>query len=97
MDLTLQLAATQGLIPAARGTTARSALSAARASLTLALADEDVGAVLGKKGQTLTQIQQNAKVTIRISDRNKMDPNTHEREVTINGALSECCLSVVCS
>ena len=30
----------------------------ARASLLLALPDEDVGAVLGKKGQTLTQIQQ---------------------------------------
>lgn len=31
---------------------------------------------------------QNAKVTIKISDRNKMDPHTHEREVTISGTYS---------
>jgi RNA-binding protein Nova len=82
MDLTLQLAATQGLIPAVRASSGRSALATAKAQLLMALMDEDVGAILGKKGQTLTQIQQNAKVTIKISDRNKMDPHTHEREVT---------------
>jgi hypothetical protein len=31
---------------------------------------------------------QNAKVTIKISDRNKMDPHTHEREVTISGTYA---------
>jgi fructose-specific phosphotransferase system component IIB len=31
---------------------------------------------------------QNAKVTIKISDRNKMDPHTHEREVVITGTYS---------
>lgn len=31
---------------------------------------------------------QNAKVTIKISDRNKMDPHTHEREVAISGTYS---------
>jgi hypothetical protein len=31
---------------------------------------------------------QNAKVTIKISDRNKMDPHTHEREVAISGSYS---------
>jgi hypothetical protein len=31
---------------------------------------------------------QNAKVTIKISDRNKMDPMTHEREVAISGSYS---------
>jgi predicted RNA-binding protein YlqC (UPF0109 family) len=58
MDLTLQLANTQGLIPAVRTSTARSVLANAKAQLLMALQDEDVGAVLGKKGQTLTQIQQ---------------------------------------
>jgi RNA-binding protein Nova len=58
MDLTLQLANTQGLIPAVRTSTARSVLAGAKATLLMALQDEDVGAVLGKKGQTLTQIQQ---------------------------------------
>eukprot|EP00877_Chromochloris_zofingiensis_P007544 jgi/Chrzof1/3042/Cz12g09120.t1 len=86
MDLTLQLAATQGLIPAVRS--GKSALGNAKAQLLMALMDEDVGAILGKKGQTLAQIQQNAKVTIKISDRNKMDPHTHEREVTITGTYA---------
>jgi hypothetical protein len=58
MDLTLQLANTQGLIPTVRTSTARSVLANAKAQLLMALQDEDVGAVLGKKGQTLTQIQQ---------------------------------------
>eukprot|EP00879_Flechtneria_rotunda_P010330 GHRR01010801.1.p1 GENE.GHRR01010801.1~~GHRR01010801.1.p1 ORF type:complete len:142 (+),score=56.68 GHRR01010801.1:275-700(+) len=58
MDLTLQLANTQGLIPAVRTSTARSVLANAKVQLLMALQDEDVGAVLGKKGQTLTQIQQ---------------------------------------
>lgn len=88
MDLTLQLANTQGLIPAVRTSTSRSVLANAKAQLLMALQDEDVGAVLGKKGQTLTQIQQNAKVTIKISDRNKMDPHTHEREVSITGTYA---------
>lgn len=56
MDLTLQLAATQGLIPAVRS--GKSALGNAKAQLLMALMDEDVGAILGKKGQTLAQIQQ---------------------------------------
>lgn len=88
MDLTLQLASTQGLIPAVRASTSKSTLSNARAVLTMALLDEDVGAILGKKGQTLTQIQQNAKVAIKISDRSKMDPHTHEREVTLSGSYA---------
>jgi predicted RNA-binding protein YlqC (UPF0109 family) len=58
MELTLQLASTQGLIPAVRSSSTKSALANAKAQLQLSLLDEDVGAVLGKKGQTLTQIQQ---------------------------------------
>ena len=58
MELTLQLASTQGLIPAVRSSSTKSALANAKAQLLLSLLDEDVGAVLGKKGQTLTQIQQ---------------------------------------
>jgi predicted RNA-binding protein YlqC (UPF0109 family) len=50
--------APQGLIPAVRTSTSRSVLANAKAQLLMALQDEDVGAVLGKKGQTLTQIQQ---------------------------------------
>lgn len=36
----------------------------------------------------LLSCSQNAKVSIKISDRNKMDPHTHEREVTISGTYS---------
>lgn len=78
----------QGLIPAARAPARASTLSNARAVLTVALLDEDVGAILGKRGQTLTQIQSNAKVAIKISDRSKMDPHTHEREVTLSGSYA---------
>lgn len=45
------------------------------------LADDDVGAILGRKGQNLTDIQQSARVSIKISDRSKMDPDMNEREV----------------
>ncbi|GFH06302.1 uncharacterized protein HaLaN_00909 [Haematococcus lacustris] len=54
-----------------------------RASLTLWLPNDDVGAILGRKGQHLVEIQQSARVTIKISDRAKMENN--EREVSITG------------
>lgn len=88
MDLTVQLAATQGLVPSSRTVVTKSALGTAKGNLILTMHDEDVGAILGKKGQTLTSVQQNAKVSIKISDRSKMDPDTHEREVTIAGTYS---------
>lgn len=40
---------------------------------------------MGRKGQNLADIQQSARVTIKVSDRSKMDPGTNEREVTISG------------
>jgi len=58
MDLTLQLAATQGLIPAVRTASSKSSLAHSRTVMTMSLADDEVGAILGKRGQTLTQIQQ---------------------------------------
>lgn len=62
MDLTVQLAATQGLVPSSRTVVTKSALGSAKGNLILTMHDEDVGAILGKKGQTLTSVQQNAKV-----------------------------------
>mmetsp|Transcript_2146 Transcript_2146/g.3468 ORF Transcript_2146/g.3468 Transcript_2146/m.3468 type:complete len:90 (-) Transcript_2146:1486-1755(-) len=58
-----------------------------RAMLILYVPDEEVGAILGRKGQSLTDIQQSARVVIKISDRSKMDPTTSEREVSIAGAF----------
>lgn len=88
MELTLQLANTQGLVPASGAGSAKSAFAAVKTTLTMFLPDEDVGAILGKRGQTITQIQQSAKVGIKISDRTKMDPTTNEREVVVSGTFA---------
>eukprot|EP00798_Chlamydomonas_sp_ICE-L_P005394 gene5394-5616_t len=88
MDSTLQLASSQGVVLPPRSMNTKSALSNYRATFTLFLPDEEVGAVLGKKGQNLIDIQQSARVTVKISDRSKMDPDTNEREVTIAGNYS---------
>jgi predicted RNA-binding protein YlqC (UPF0109 family) len=89
MELTLQLAATQGLVPAPRAHAAgRSPLASARAHLVVALPDEDVGAILGKRGQALAQVQASARVVVKISDRRRMDPVTLEREVAISGPFA---------
>jgi len=85
METTLQLATNQGVVLPPRSSAAKSVLSGVRASLTLFLPDDDVGAILGRKGQNIVDIQQNARVTIKISDRSKMDPSTNEREVSIAG------------
>ena len=85
MDSTLQLAQTQGVVLPPRSAGSKSALSQVKATLILYIPDEEVGAVLGRKGQNLVDIQQSARVTIKVSDRAKMDPATNEREVTISG------------
>ncbi|GAX79930.1 hypothetical protein CEUSTIGMA_g7370.t1 [Chlamydomonas eustigma] len=85
MDTTLQLATSQGVVLPPRSSAAKSVLSSVKAQLTFFLADDDVGAILGRKGQNLADIQQSARVAIKISDRSKMDPNSNEREVSISG------------
>ncbi|GFH17824.1 uncharacterized protein HaLaN_14532, partial [Haematococcus lacustris] len=83
METTLQLATNQGVVLPLRSSTTKSVLTQVRASLTLWLPNDDVGAILGRKGQHLVEIQQSARVTIKISDRAKMENN--EREVSITG------------
>ena len=85
MDSTLQLAQTQGVVLPPRSAGSKSALSQIKATLILYIPDEEVGAVLGRKGQNLVDIQQSARVTIKVSDRSKMDPGSNEREVIISG------------
>lgn len=85
MDTTLQLATNQGVVMPPRSSSAKSVLSGVRATLQLYLSDDDVGAILGRRGQNLVDIQQSSRVTIKISDRSKMDPSTPEREVSISG------------
>eukprot|EP00201_Polytomella_parva_P003602 CAMPEP_0175078704 /NCGR_PEP_ID=MMETSP0052_2-20121109/24312_1 /TAXON_ID=51329 ORGANISM="Polytomella parva, Strain SAG 63-3" /NCGR_SAMPLE_ID=MMETSP0052_2 /ASSEMBLY_ACC=CAM_ASM_000194 /LENGTH=377 /DNA_ID=CAMNT_0016348747 /DNA_START=15 /DNA_END=1148 /DNA_ORIENTATION=+ len=85
METTLQLATNQGVVLPPRPQVSKNELSGVRAKLSLYLPDEDVGAILGKRGQNLVEIQQSSKVTIRISNRSEMDPETNEREVTLSG------------
>lgn len=58
METTMHLADNQGVILPPRSTTTRNALSSVRACLTLYLPDDDIGAILGRKGQNLVDIQQ---------------------------------------
>lgn len=169
METTLQLATNQGVVLPPRGSSSKNVLANVRTTLTLHLPDDDVGAILGKKGQNLVEVQQvsnvaltlwfglaslqvatcvtellqvcdwylshgataglcahntihrygapkndavfrlaeilhrtggtnvvfavsvhpqSSRVTIKISDRSKMDPATNEREVTIAGMYS---------
>ncbi|EFJ46104.1 hypothetical protein VOLCADRAFT_121094 [Volvox carteri f. nagariensis] len=88
METTLQLATNQGVVLPPRAASSKNVLSNVRTQLTLYLSDDDVGAILGKKGQNLIEVQQSSRVTIKISDRSKMDPTTNEREVTISGNYS---------
>jgi RNA-binding protein Nova len=88
MTTTLQLATNQGLVLPPRSNSAKSALSGVRTTLIFNLPDDDVGAILGRRGQNLMDIMQSSKATIKISDRASMDPTTSEREVTISGAYS---------
>jgi RNA-binding protein Nova len=58
MDSTLQLASSQGLVLPPRSSAGNNILSQLKTSLTFYLPDDDVGAILGKKGQNLAEIQQ---------------------------------------
>ena len=56
--------------------------------LLLTLWTRSLSLVHTRSSPTADASQQNAKVTIKISDRNKMDPHTHEREVSITGTYA---------
>eukprot|EP00798_Chlamydomonas_sp_ICE-L_P032788 gene32788-33854_t len=58
MESTPPTANSQGVVMQPRSMNSKSALSGYRAAFTFFLPDEDVGAVLGKKGQNLIDIQQ---------------------------------------
>eukprot|EP00250_Pteridium_aquilinum_P001893 c12100_g1_i1 orf=312-1325(+) len=54
-------------------------------SVTLAIPDEHVGAIVGRGGKIITEIQQNSGTRIKISDRGDYIPGTTNRKVTITG------------
>eukprot|EP00250_Pteridium_aquilinum_P007602 c17274_g1_i1 orf=595-1740(+) len=57
--------------------------------IVMAVPDECVGAILGRGGKTISDIQQSSGVHIRISDRGDFVPGTTHRKVTITGS-PEC-------
>ncbi|CAM6090463.1 unnamed protein product [Calypogeia fissa] len=54
-------------------------------SLTLAVPDDRIGAIVGRGGKTITEIQQASGVKIKISDRGDFVAGTKNRKVTIAG------------
>ncbi|BAF10472.2 Os02g0822300, partial [Oryza sativa Japonica Group] len=57
----------------------------AQDSLTIGIADEHIGAVVGRAGRNITEIIQASGARIKISDRGDFIAGTSERKVTITG------------
>ncbi|AQK76324.1 Protein BTR1 [Zea mays] len=57
----------------------------AQESLTIGIADEHIGAVVGRAGRNITEIIQASGARIKISDRGDFISGTSDRKVTITG------------
>lgn len=55
-------------------------------TINLAVPDEMIGALLGRRGQTLIDLQTESGTRIRVSQRNSFVPGTRNRIVTITGS-----------
>ena len=72
--------------PAPRGPSARGGgPKPGETSVTVAVPDEHIGAVLGKGGRTISEIQVASGVRIKVSDRGDFIPGTRNRSVTLFG------------
>ena len=60
---------------------------AGRVSITVAVPDEHIGAVLGKGGRTISEIQVVSGVRIKVSDRGDFVEGTRNRKVTLTGTM----------
>jgi len=56
-------------------------------SVKMAVPDERVGAIVGRGGRTIIEIQQVSGAKIKISDRGDFISGTNDRQVTISGAI----------
>lgn len=56
-------------------------------TVTVAVPDEHIGAVVGKGGKYISEMQQVSGVRIKISERNDYVPGTRNRKVTLTGTL----------
>lgn len=57
----------------------------ASSSITLGVADEHIGLVVGRGGRNILEISQISGARIKISDRGDFMAGTSDRKVTING------------
>ena len=57
-----------------------------RVEMSLSIPDDRIGAIIGKGGDIITQLQTLVGVKIIISSRNEFEPGTRNRRVTIIGA-----------
>mmetsp|Transcript_43646 Transcript_43646/g.72704 ORF Transcript_43646/g.72704 Transcript_43646/m.72704 type:complete len:354 (-) Transcript_43646:553-1614(-) len=56
-------------------------------TVTVAVPDEHIGAVVGRGGKYISEMQQVSGVRIKISDRSDYVPGTRNRKVTLTGSL----------
>mmetsp|Transcript_26759 Transcript_26759/g.58267 ORF Transcript_26759/g.58267 Transcript_26759/m.58267 type:complete len:359 (-) Transcript_26759:400-1476(-) len=56
-------------------------------TVTVAVPDEHIGAVVGRGGKYISEMQQVSGVRIKISDRSDFVPGTRNRKVTLTGSL----------
>ena len=62
-------------------------------SVKISVSDTMIGAILGKRGQTLTELENKSGTKIKISQRGEFIPGTNNRIVTISGPNTDCIAS----
>lgn len=83
-----------GRYPSNKGNMTRSSVSSNQEgndSKTIGVADEHIGAVVGRGGRTITEISQVSGARIKISDRGDFVAGTSDRKVTITGTTEAIC------
>lgn len=55
----------------------------------VAVPDEHVGAIIGRSGQTIADLQRVTGVSIKVSGRDDLVPGSQNRKVTLTGTSAE--------
>lgn len=58
-------------------------------STVVAVPDEHIGAIIGRSGQTIADLQRVTGVTIKVSGRDDLVPGTQNRKVTLTSSSAE--------
>eukprot|EP01026_Neomeris_dumetosa_P013461 TRINITY_DN1470_c1_g1_i6.p1 TRINITY_DN1470_c1_g1~~TRINITY_DN1470_c1_g1_i6.p1 ORF type:complete len:315 (-),score=30.07 TRINITY_DN1470_c1_g1_i6:948-1892(-) len=62
-----------------------SPFSRSQYEVSIGIPEDEVGAIIGRNGANITEIQQACRVRIKISDKGDFIPGTNERRVTVTG------------